>query len=855
MSILSGKTGLFAFLALGLVALGALVIGTLATQAGMPASVLNGNTTGKIVNEVLKDTENGQQTSFVILLSDQADLSKAYSMQNQDARGWYVYNTLKSYAEKTQAPLRAFLAARGVPYQAFWAANMLVVTGDRSLVESVAARSDVRIIESNKPEKWVEEDSVANLSAAPLSPDAPEWGVQNVNAPALWALGYTGQGIVIGNQDTGMRWTHQALKPQYRGWDGTTADHNYNWHDSIHSGGGICGADSLVPCDDSGHGTHTTGTTVGYDGAANQVGVAPGAKWIGCRNMDQGNGMPSTYTECFQFFIAPTDLNGMNPNPTLRPYVMNDSWTCPASEGCAATTLQTIVENTQAAGIFVEASAGNSGSGCSSVSDPPAIYAASFSTGAIDISNALASFSSRGPVTADGSNRLKPDISAPGVNVRSTYYSNDSSYANLSGTSMAGPHVVGVVALLWSARPGLARMITETKQLLTSTANPGVTVPNNGAGCGGTPIPNNHFGYGRVDALAAYNASGGGTATAVSTSTPTSTNTPTTQATSTRTSTATNTAVSTSTNTSVPTNTNTAVTNTAVPTDTAVATDTAAPTQTPGGPSATPEPSDTSTSVPTDTPVATDTPTVPAEATNTPTMPVEVTNTPTEPVAATATPTACNTEFTDVPPGSTFYDYIRCMACRGIINGYTSGCEEGTPCFKPNNNVTRGQLAKIVANAAGFDDTPGDQQFQDVEPASTFFAFVWRLADRDIISGYPCGGAGEPCVGPGNLPYFRPNANVTRGQLSKIVSEAAGYTDPAGDQQFQDVLPGSTFYDWIWRLTDRGIMNGYACGGVGEPCVGPANLPYFRPGANATRGQASKIVANTFLPDCYTPAR
>ena len=117
-----------------------------------------------------------------------------------------------------------------------------------------------------------------------------------------------------------------------------------------------------------------------------------------------------------------------------------------------------------------------------------------------------------------------------------------------------------------------------------------------------------------------------------------------------------------------------------------------------------------------------------------------------------------------------------------------------------------------------------------------------------MVNGYPCGGAGEPC-GPNNLPYFRPNSNVTRGQLSKIDANAAGLTQTPGAQQYEDVLPGSTFYDYIWRLTDLGVMNGYPCGGIGEPC-GPNNLPYFRPGANATRGQASKIVSNTFFPTC-----
>jgi hypothetical protein len=86
------------------------------------------------------------------------------------------------------------------------------------------------------------------------------------------------------------------------------------------------------------------------------------------------------------------------------------------------------------------------------------------------------------------------------------------------------------------------------------------------------------------------------------------------------------------------------------------------------------------------------------------------------------------------------------------------------------------------------------------------------------------------------------------------VSNAAGFSDPAGAQMFEDVAPGSTFYDFVQRLVSRSILNGYPCGGVGEPC-GPDNLPYFRPNNNATRGQTAKIVANTFFPNCETPAR
>ena len=465
----------------------------------------------KIAPEVLAETAEGGSASVVILLADQADVSAAHEMKDQDARGWFVYNTLTQHAARTQAPLRAELEARGVGYQSFWAANMLVVTADRALIETLAARGDVARIDSNKPIRGIEPPELANFTVTPASPSAPntvEWGVQNVNAPSVWAMGFTGQNMVIGDQDTGQRWTHNALKPQYRGWNGSSASHDYNWHDAIHSGGGTCGPNTQAPCDDQGHGTHTAGTTVGNDGAANQVGVAPGARWIGCRNMDQGNGTPATYTECFQFMIAPTDLSGNNANAFLRPHVINNSWGCPSSEGCTTRAeLETIVNNTEAAGIFVAASAGNSGSGCSTVSDPPGIYSASFSVGAYDINNTLASFSSRGPSTYYTPNLLKPNISAPGVNVRSTTRTSDTSYGNLSGTSMASPHLAGVIALLWSAHPELVRNIAATKTLLQNTANPAVIT--SAQTCGGTPstqIPNNSFGYGRADVFAAVNS-------------------------------------------------------------------------------------------------------------------------------------------------------------------------------------------------------------------------------------------------------------------------------------------------------------------------------------------------------------
>jgi len=198
-----------------------------------------------------------------------------------------------------------------------------------------------------------------------------------------------------------------------------------------------------------------------------------------------------------------------------------------------------------------------------------------------------------------------------------------------------------------------------------------------------------------------------------------------------------------------------------------------------------------------------------------------------------------------VPQASTFYPYITCLACRGIIDGYPDGT------FRPGSNVTRGQIAKIISNSAGFTDPQSDQLFADVPQESTFFDFVGRLASRDVMQGYPCGGPGEAC-GPNNLPFFRPNNNATRAQIAKIASNTAQYNDIPDHQYFNDVLPGSTFYTVTYRLAVHNVMSGYPCGGApGEPCT-PSPGAYFRPNNNATRGQTSKIASLAFILGCNT---
>ncbi len=476
------------------------VLVMLAARAGQAGSAS--------VDPWVLETASRGDTEFLVLLREQADLRGAQPLATRFEKGAFVLDALRSTAERAQAPILALLAARGVEYQPFWVADMIWVRGGRGLVDELAARGDVSRIYAN-PTVALGGPVARRLPEPVASPGSIEWNITRVRAPDVWALGATGQGIVVAGEDTGYQWDHPALKGQYRGWNGSAADHNYNWHDAIHAGSGPCGHDAVAPCDDVSHGTHTMGTMVGDDGGSNRIGMAPGAKWIGCRNMDQGNGTPATYAECFQWFIAPTNLANLNPDPSKAPHVINNSWGCPPSEGCTdPTVLQAVVESVRAAGIEVVVSAGNSGSGCSSVTDPAAIYDASFTVGATNSADNIASFSSRGPVTADGSGRLKPDVSAPGVGIRSSVppaLNLGGLYAVYDGTSMAGPHVAGLVALLLSASPGLARDPDAIEPIITGSCVPRTTSQT----CGGIPgsaIPNNTYGWGRVDALGAVDA-------------------------------------------------------------------------------------------------------------------------------------------------------------------------------------------------------------------------------------------------------------------------------------------------------------------------------------------------------------
>jgi subtilisin family serine protease len=489
--------------ALFFAAAGAAAIGAIASLRAVDTETAQ----GKIAPWVTAHTAAGQQAEFIVVLRDQADLRPAELLPTKAEKGRFVRDALWNKSQATQGPILRWLESRHLEHRAFYIVNAIWVKGRAEDALALAARDDVDRVEGN-PEIHNNLAIAPAVEAQPNETDTVEQGIAYSKAPQVWALGYTGQGIVIADGDTGFLWTHNAIKPHYRGWNGTTADHDYNWHDSVHTGGGVCGPDSPQPCDDYGHGTHTMGTTIGDDGMGNQIGMAPGAQCIGCRNMDQGTGTPARYMECFEFFLAPYPVGGNTSqgDPSKAPDITTNSWECPPSEGCSAETLKATVKAQRMAGIMCVAAAQNSGPACSTVENPPGIYAAAYSAGALNNgTDTIADFSSRGPVTADGSNRLKPDISAPGTNVRSSYYSSNSSYAYLSGTSMATPHVAGAVALLWSADPALKNNISKTEQVMDKAAH---HILDNTCDSGPPASPNNTYGWGRLNALSAVKHGG-----------------------------------------------------------------------------------------------------------------------------------------------------------------------------------------------------------------------------------------------------------------------------------------------------------------------------------------------------------
>jgi subtilisin family serine protease len=450
--------------------------------------------------------ENGR-AGYLIYFKDKADLSPAYEM-DWEARGHFVVDTLRETAALSQRNVRAYLDHEGIAYRHFWIDNIVAVESSNinvlngllifSEIDAIQAKADMFLIE---PEGRVNE-------AVPMALDtllAPEPNLVQVKAPDVWALGIRGQGTVIANIDSGVRYTHNALVNQYRGnLGGGSFDHNFNWLDP--DGG------TVAPTDTNGHGTHVMGTMVGYDGGANEIGVAPESEWIACRGCPPTGCSQAGLLACAEWVAAPYAIgNPGSADPDLRPNAVNNSW-----GNCQQTYnnwYQGLVDAWHAAGIIPVFANGNS-SNCGYSSPPglntvgnPARYGNVTGVGSSGTSNGqYAPHSNWGPTDnpdtvnpQPGWADLKPQVIAPGVTIRSSVISSDSAYASTgwTGTSMSAPHVTGMIALMWQAAPCLIGDYATTETIIEQTATP-IMYDDLGSG---PRSPNYATGWGEINVL------------------------------------------------------------------------------------------------------------------------------------------------------------------------------------------------------------------------------------------------------------------------------------------------------------------------------------------------------------------
>ncbi|MEK7408022.1 MAG: S8 family serine peptidase [Acidobacteriota bacterium] len=455
------------------------LLGVLVAALGLlPAPGTDYKIDRQLMNVLADDAEAA--APFFVVLAEKANVKAAHRMSDWSARGRFVVQALRSTANRSQAGVRGYLQAQGAAFTPYWIENRIFVPkGTLALARALAQRPEVVAI--------VPETILAIPRPQAQAIQAIEWNIAKIRADQVWSTS-RGAGTVVANIDTGVQFNHPALVAQYRGNTGGAFFHSGNWKDPT----GLCGG--LAPCDNNGHGTHTMGTMVGSDGGANQIGVAPAARWIACKGCTTNQCFSSHLIACAQWALDPRE----DGSSSDRPHVVNNSW----GGGGGNPWFQSYVENWRAAGIFPAFSIGNSGPGCGTAGSP-GDYPGSFASGATDSGDLVFILSSRGPSAFGG---IKPNVSAPGVNVRSSVPTDI--YATYSGTSMASPHSAGTVALVWSAAPAYLGNVGGTEQLLKDSA----MVLTTSETCGGMPAftsPNNTYGWGRIDAREAVNRAAG----------------------------------------------------------------------------------------------------------------------------------------------------------------------------------------------------------------------------------------------------------------------------------------------------------------------------------------------------------
>jgi outer membrane protein assembly factor BamB/subtilisin family serine protease len=380
-----------------------------------------------------------------------AHLDELVSGAAREARGALVVDTLRATAQQTQRDVRELLdgqeaAGRASDIQDFWIFNGFAVTVDGTALDALAAHPDVASVTLDAT--IVLDEPVPTDPGEPL---LPAWSLERVNAPDVWGeYGTRGGDVVVGVMDSGVDASHPALASSWRGRHG---DPEASWFVPT-------GENYPTPGDGHGHGTHVTGSIVGAP-PGEVTGVAPEAQWIAAKIFtDFGSTTDSILHAAFEWMLAPGG------DPAAAPHVVNNSW---GSNATHRTEFWDAVAAWVAAGIVPVFANGNSGPGTGTVGSP-ASFPHAIGVGATDAEDRVAWFSSRGPVVWNGVEHTKPQISAPGYEVRSTWptHLSGDGYQTISGTSMATPHVTGVVALLLSAAPGLS--VDEVREALETTA-------------------------------------------------------------------------------------------------------------------------------------------------------------------------------------------------------------------------------------------------------------------------------------------------------------------------------------------------------------------------------------------------
>lgn len=419
----------------------------------------------------------------MVILSNEVQpvINRINSLQyaNSVAKTNALVADLRTFTQHSQKPILSFLAQNRVGgVQSFWITNRVFVPkASLELIERLQTTFGSEIAEIRLP---IIASIDYTVNSRGPKPTADEWGVVKVSAPALWSDGIRGQGVVVSHIDTGVRSTHESLVGSLR--------ESHAWLDPYSATGS--------PIDENGHGTHTMGTIMGRGG----IGVAPNATYITCRGCDTASCTEQALLACGQWTTCPTQPDGSDEDCSKKPALSSNSW----GGGSENAWYNDVVSAWRAANIVPIFAIGNSGPFCRTANSP-GDQLNLISVGATTLLDAVAQFSSHGPTLV--SNRIKPDVSAPGSNVRSAGHLGDAEYATLSGTSMATPHVAGAVALLLSKNPNLTYAQIDTL-LKENNARPRMEqVVCTGGGVNITdPWPNNSFGHGRIDVKLAADA-------------------------------------------------------------------------------------------------------------------------------------------------------------------------------------------------------------------------------------------------------------------------------------------------------------------------------------------------------------